>query len=350
MRWRPIVWIIPWLLLGPAAADTVDDIVRADMAERHTPGLALAVMRDGKIIRAAGYGLANVELNVPVSTRSVFKIGSVSKQFIASAAMILVQEGRLSLSDRASKYLPDAPETWHEITLRRLLSHTGGLVREGPAFNPLKIQPDIAIIRSAYPLALVFSPGAQWQYSNLGFFTAAEIVARVSGEPWPDFLADRIFRPLHMDATRTTTAREIVHDRADGYVWRDGKLERAQEYLALRPSGALLSTVRDLALWDAALYTNAPLTEATREQMWTPVEFTSGALAAYGLGWTLDHRGGRRCVHHGGSLPGFRAHFARFPEEHISFVVLTNGDGAQPDRTLWRVAAQWLPGVDAAGN
>ena len=343
MRWTRIVYIIPFCWL--AVADPVDDIVRSDMAEQHVPGLALAVMRDGRIIRGAGYGLANVELNVPVSTRSVFKIGSVSKQFLAAAAMILVQDGRLSLDDRVQRFLPDAPETWQAITIRRLLSHTGGLVREGPAFDSLKIRPDIDIIRSAYPVPLDFPPGTKWQYSNLGFFTVAEIIARVSGEPWPDFLAERIFRRLHMDATRTTTAREIVPHRADGYVFRNGKLERAQEYLALRPSGALLSTVEDLALWDAALYTNSPLTGASREQMWTPVELPNSP-SEYGLGWTLDRRGGRRCVHHGGSLPGFRAHFARFPEERLSFVVLTNGDGAHPDRTLFRIAAHWLSGVD----
>ena len=342
--------MIPWLAIGLASADTVDDIVRADMAAQHIPGVALAVMRDGKIIRAGAWGIANLELNVPVTTRSVFKIGSVSKQFIASAAMILVQEGKLSLDDPVRKFFPDAPEAWSPIVLRRLLSHTAGLVREGPAFDPLKTQPDADIIRSAFPLALVFTPGAKWQYSNLGFFTVAEIVSRISGEPWPDFVSERIFRPAGMTATRTTTVRDLVPDRADGYVWHDGRQERAAEYIAVRPSGAFLSTVEDMARWDAALYTDQPLTQATRERMWTPVRFNDGKPADYGLGWSLNRRGGKRIVHHGGALPGFRAHFARFPEDHLSFVILTNGDAAKPDRTLWRIAAQWLPGVETDPN
>jgi CubicO group peptidase (beta-lactamase class C family) len=116
------------------------------------------------------------------------------------------------------------------------------------------------VIHSAYPVALGFAPGERWQYSNLGFFALAEILTRVSGEPWSNFLTERIFRPQHMDATRTTTVSDIVSNRADGYTWHTGKLQRADEYLALPPSGAFLSTVNDLARWDAALYTEIPLT------------------------------------------------------------------------------------------
>lgn len=176
-------------------ADQVDDIVKSEMAQQHIPGLALAVMKDGHIIRSGGYGLANIELNVPVTPRTVFKIGSVSKQFLAAAMMILVQDGKVSLNDHVSKYLDDAPPAWNGITIRQLLSHTSGLVREGPAFEALKAQPDIQVIRSAYPLALVFSPGDKWQYSNIGYFTSAEIIARVAGEPWPAFLEQHTSDP-----------------------------------------------------------------------------------------------------------------------------------------------------------
>ncbi len=336
------------LVAGLASADQVDDIVKTAMAEQHIPGVALAVMKDGHVIRGSGYGLANVELNVPVTTKTVFKIGSVSKQFIASGIMILAQDGKIALDDSVRKYLTDAPETWNAITIRRLLSHTSGLVREGPAFEPLKIQPDIQVIRSTYSVPLAFAPGAKWQYCNLGYFTLAELVARLSGEPWPDFLAERIFRPVHMDATRTTTTRDIVPNRADGYFWQDGKLYRAPDYLALRPSGAFLSTVEDLAKWDAALFTDAPLTKASREQMWTAVPLNDGASSAYGLGWEVQRRAGKRSIHHGGSMPGFRSHFARFPDDRLSVVVLTNGNEAAPDSILWKVAAVWLPGVDQA--
>src|SRR5258705_13475415 len=140
-------------LVAPLRADQIDDIVKAEMAQQHIPGVAIAVMKDGKIVRSGGYGVASMELSVPVTPQTVFKIGSVSKQFLASGLMILMQDGKIKLDDSVRKYLEDSPESWTGITLRHLLSHTNGIVREGPAFDPFKIQPDIAVIRSAYPAA-----------------------------------------------------------------------------------------------------------------------------------------------------------------------------------------------------
>jgi len=339
-----VVFALCWIV----RADQVDDIVKAEMAQQHIPGLALAVMKDGHIVRSGGYGMASVELNVPVTPKTVFKIGSMSKQFLAAAMMILVQDGKVRLDDNVGRFIEDAPPSWAGITVRRLLSHTGGLVREGPAFNALKAQPDIQIIRSAYPEALVFAPGERWQYSNTGYFTIAEIISRLSGEPWPAFLEHRVFGPLHMAATRTTTWQDLVPNRADGYEWQDGKLQRALEFLALRPSGAFLSTVEDYAKWDAALYTDAPLTDSSRKQMWTAVMLNNQTSSAYGFGWEVQVRGGKRSVHHGGALSGFKSHVARFPDDRLSFVVLTNGGHVQPDKVLWKVAAVWLPGVEKA--
>jgi CubicO group peptidase (beta-lactamase class C family) len=149
-----------------------------------------------------------------------------------------------------------------------------------------------------------------------------------------------------MNATRTTTWRDLVPNRADGYEWQDGKLLRARENLALRPSGAFVSTVEDLAKWDAALYTEAPLTKTSREQMWTPVALNNRTSSGYGLGWSVEVRAGKRSIHHGGSLTGFKSYIARFPDDRLSFVVLTNGGHANPDTVLWSIATVWLPSVD----
>lgn len=151
-----------------------------------------------------------------------------------------------------------------------------------------------------------------------------------------------------MTATRTTTWQDMVLNRADGYEWQNGNMRRALEYLALRPSGALISTVEDYAKWDAALYTDSPLTKASRDQMWSAVRLNDQTSAAYGLGWEVQARAGKRSVHHGGAISGFKSHVARFPDDRLSFVVLTNGGHVQPDRVLWKVAAVWLPGVDNA--
>ncbi len=328
-----------------ARADKVDDYVKAEMQKQRVPGLSLAVIKDGKIIKVEGYGLANVELNVPARPETVYKIGSVSKQFIASGIMLLIQEGRVSLDDKISKFLEGTPDTWKEITVRHLLTHTSGIVREAPGFDPLKIQNDADVIKTAYPLPLRFAPGEKYEYCNVGYFTLAEIIRKVTGKPWAEFLNERLFLPLEMNATRTTTITEIVPNRANGYAWRDGKLQNADVYFALRPSGAFLSSVLDLAKWDAALYTDRILKQSVRDQMWSPVKLNNGAPHPYGFGWELDTIGGHRRVHHGGSLPGFRAALARFVDDKLTVVVLTNGDNVNPMGIALGVADLYIPGL-----
>ena len=326
-------------------ADKVDDYVKTEMQKQHIPGLSLAVIRDGKIIKAEGYGLANVELNVPARAETVYKIGSVSKQFIATGIMLLIQENRISLDDKISKFLERTPDTWKEITVRHLLTHTSGIIREAPGFDPLKIQNDADVIKTAYPLPLRFTPGEKFEYCNVGYFTLAEIIRKVTGKPWGDYLNERLFMPLGMNATRTTTNTDIVQNRANGYFWRDGKLENASIYFALRPSGAFLSSILDLAKWDAALYTDRILKQSTLSQMWTPVKLNNGTTHPYGFGWELNTVGGHKLVNHGGSLPGFRAQLARFVDDKLTIVVLTNGDNANPRSIALGVAGLYIPGL-----
>src|SRR5262245_56162594 len=138
------------------SADKVDDYVKAEMQRQHVPGVSLVVIKDGKILKAQGYGLANVELNVPATPETVYKIGSVSKQFIASGIMLLVKEGKISLNDNVSKYLDGTPDSWKAITISHLLTHTSGIVREAPGFDAFKVQDDLDVIKTAYPLALRF--------------------------------------------------------------------------------------------------------------------------------------------------------------------------------------------------
>ena len=337
-------------------ADKADDYIKAEMRVQHIPGLSLAVIKDGKIIKAEGYGLANVELNVPARPETVFKIGSVSKQFIATGIMLLVEEGKVSLDDRVSKFLEGTPETWKDITVRHLLTHTSGIVREAPGFDPLKIQSDADVIKTAYALPLRFAPGEKWEYCNVGYFTLAEIIHKVTGKPWGDYLSDRVFKPLAMDATRTTSMTELVANRASGYVWQDDKLQNAQIYFALRPSGAFLSSVLDLAKWDAALYTDKILKQSSRDQMWQPFIQTNGgangaAAIFYGFGWEIKTMVvGHRKIAHGGAMPGFRAQIARFVDDKLTVVILTNGNSAQPGPMADVVAAFYIPALTPAAT
>jgi CubicO group peptidase (beta-lactamase class C family) len=326
-------------------ADKVDDFIKAEMERQHLPGLSLAVIRDQKIVKVEGYGLANMELNVPARPDTVYKIGSVSKQFIASGIMLLVEEGKISLDDNISKFLDGTPDTWKSITVRHLLTHTSGIVREAPGFDPLKVQDDAAVIKTAYNLPLRFAPGEKWEYCNVGYFTLAEIIRKVSGKSWGDYLNERVFKPLNMSATRTTTLTDLIPNRASGYVWSQDKFSNADVYFALRPSGAFLSTVLDLAKWDAALNAGTVLKGLTLEQMWTPVKLNNGTAYPYGFGWELDTAGGHKQIHHGGSLPGFRSQLARFVDDKLTVIILTNGDNANASLIALRVANLYVPGI-----
>lgn len=328
-----------------ARADAIDDYVAAQMRKQHIAGLSLAVIKDGKPVKLKGYGSANLELDVPVTADTVFKIGSISKQFIASGVMLLVDDGKVSLDDKINKYLEGAPAAWSEISVRHVLSHTSGLLRESPGFAGFKIQSDADVIKSAYGEPLRFQPGEKFEYCNLGYFILAEIIHKASGKEWPAFMDERVFKPLRMTATRTTDAAAIVPNRATGYTFKNGKRENAVPLLALRPSGAFISTVVDMAKWNAALDAGSIVSRKTLESMWTPMKLNNGEATTYGLGWYLEPMAGHRRVRHGGSLAGFRAEFARLVDDRVSIIVLTNADAAMPEIIATGIAAQFVPGL-----
>lgn len=349
---RPVVWFV---LLGltrltvfaqeiaATAFQQTDAIIREEMARQHIPGLSLAVVKDGKVIKAEGYGLAELEQNTPVKPETVFRIASVSKQFIASGIMLLVRDGKLSLDDKVSAHLEGTPESWKDLTVRHLLSHTGGLVRECPAFDGWKPVSDAVAVRSAFPVPLVFPTGSKYQYINCGYFTLAEIITRESGTPWPEFMATRVFAPAGLTATRSTSITDVIPGRARGYEWKQGGWKNVPEYPALRPSGAFLSTVLDLAKWDADLLAGKTLTPAEQTQMRTPVKLTDGKYAPYGLGWQTTPFKGHPQASHGGSNPGYRSHFMRLLDERLSVIILTNSDDANPGAIAEKVAVLYLP-------
>jgi CubicO group peptidase (beta-lactamase class C family) len=324
-----------------AQADPIDEFIAREMQRQRIPGLSLAVVQGGRIIKAAGYGLADRAQHIPATPETVYKIGSVGKQFVATAVMLLVQEHRLHLDDSITSYLTDAPETWRRITIRHLLTHTSGLPREAPGFDWEKAQPDVDVVRSAYALPLEFAPGEKWAYSNAGYFALAAAITRVTGRPWEAFVTERMLKPSGMTMTRPTNTTETLPHRAVGYKDHD-KLAVAPDFKVLRPSGGFFSTVLDLAKWDASLETNAFLTEASRRQLWTPVTLNGGGSYPYGLGWQLDPLDGHRQVHHSGGIPGFASQFARFPDDHLSVIVLANLDDDDVASIAAGVAARYL--------
>ena len=215
-------------------------------------------------------------------------------------------------------------------------------MRESPAFETNKVQSDADVIKAAYSTPLRFTPGEKWEYSNLGYFTLAEIIHRVSRQPWPTFMDERVFRPAGMTTTFPTNTKQPLPLMAVGNT-SDNNRRPAADFLALRPSGAFLSTVLDLAIWDGLLYTDRILTQATRREMWTQVRLNNGATHPYGLGWHVDSTKNGKRVWHGGGLPGFVSHFVRYLDHGLSVVTLTNGDDVDLPSIANGVAELYLP-------
>jgi CubicO group peptidase (beta-lactamase class C family) len=332
----------------PLSPEAVDGFITAEMTRRHIPGLSLAVVKAGKVVKAKGYGIANRERGDSVTPETVFRIASVSKQFLSAGIMLLAQEGKLSVDDPVSKYFK-TPMSWDSITLRHLLTHTSGVLREGPASKTDKALADSVVVQSAYTAPLLFPTGSDWSYSNLGYFALADVIARVSGMPWDAFIAQCIFATQGMTATRTITRNQP--NRATGYFWSEkGFLHGAHYTIAgsnsvVRPSGAFQSTVLDLAKWDAALNRDDVLTRATREAMWTPVRLTDGTPYRYGFGWFVDAVDGHRRVSHGGNVSGFTSDFVRFVDDSLTVIMLTNKDNENLDGLADQVAQAFVPAL-----
>ena len=256
-----------------ATTTAVMDYVKAEMQRQHIPGLSLLVVRNGKIIRAEGFGLANVELQVPVKPETIFQSGSVGKQFTATAVMMLVEEGKIGLDDPLTKYFPDAPTTWKDVTVRELLSHTAGFGDYPKDFDYRKDWTEDEGLKLIESIPLAYPPGTKWEYSNFGYVTLGILIHRVTGEFYGDFLQQRIFQPLGMQSTRLISEADIVPNRAAGYRLVKGELKN-QEWVSpavnTTADGSLYFTILDLAKWDAALYTEKLLKRSSLDQMWTP--------------------------------------------------------------------------------
>src|SRR5258707_9889338 len=178
-----------------AAGGQTDQYIRIMMLKKHIPSLSVAVLKDGKMLKMQNYGLANIETRSPAKSQTVYKIGSLSKQFIAAAVMMLQQDGKINPDDRVSKYLDSLPSAWQSITIRNLLTHTSGLVRDAPDFDPLKVRPLNDDIKAIYSLPLDFTPGTQWDYSNMNYYVLAAIIEKVTGVNWAEWISKHIFKP-----------------------------------------------------------------------------------------------------------------------------------------------------------
>src|SRR5688572_4438221 len=331
-------------------ADKVDRYVSAQLKKFNAPGLSLAVVKNGKMIKAKGYGLANVELNVPATPQTVYQWASVSKQFTAAATLLLVDDGKLKLDDRISLHLTNTPVAWSNVTVRQLLNHTSGIKSYTSISNFFKdIRKDFTqdqLIGLVRGLPLKFEPGAQWSYNNTGYFLLGMIIEKASGRSYGDFLQERIFGPLEMTTARLNEQFVIITNRATGYATVSNRWVTSEFVSPTQPfsAGALIGTVFDLAKWDAALYADWLLSPANRELMWTPTRLNDGKTRDYGLGWQLGTLRGHRFVSHGGGIHGFSTYILRLLEDRLTVIVLINS-GADPEFVAKGIADLYLPGL-----
>jgi CubicO group peptidase (beta-lactamase class C family) len=345
--------------LTPEQMTAIDHYVDAEMRREHVPGIAVGIYSRGQILLAKGYGLANIELNVPVKAETVFQSGSVGKQFAAAAIMTLVEEGKVGLDDSIVKYFPNAPQSWQAIRVKNLLSHTSGLSEyesdervgpQGPFYLRLDFTED-ELVNKIEALPIEFKPGDKWDYRNTNYVLLGVIIHKVTGRFYADYLQERIFKPLGMSSTRLISEADIVPNRSSGYEHK-GDIIQNQSWVSptfnSTADGALYFNVLDLAKWDAALYGTKLLKQSSLDQSWTVFSLNDGKPndANYGFAWMINAINGHKSVEHSGAWQGFRSHFLRYPDDRVSVAVLTNSDSGRPGQFAHVIAGIVNPALE----
>ena len=355
---RRAAYSLPLLLLlsitcfaQDGVSTKIDDYIRGEMQTQQIPGVSLAVIKNGEIVIARGYGLANIEHQVAVKPETIFQSGSMGKQFTATAVMMLVEEGKLSLDDKITKFFPDGPEAWRNITVRHLLTHTSGMGDYPDDFDLRRDYTEDEMVQRIKTIPLAFQPGEKWSYSNLAYVMLGVLIHKVSGKFYGDFLQERVFKPLGMTTARVISEADIVPNRAAGYRIIKGELKNqdwVSPTLNTTADGALYLTVYDMAKWDAALYTEKLLSRSSLEQMWTAVKLNDGKTFPYGFGWGLGEVRGHHIIEHGGAWQGFKSQISRYVDDKLTVVVFANQARANPAKIAHGVAAIFDPQLTPA--
>lgn len=349
---------------GESAYHHLDAICNRHIAEGRAAGISVHMEHRGNSF-AKGYGYENLETRSPTTPATVFRVGSITKQFTAAGLLLLQDEGRLSLSDPLARYLPQFPGAkW--VTIHELLNHTSGISNLTAGVIPCIDYPldDLVEIISRQKPLYAFAPGTRWSYSNTAFALAGAVIERIAGMHYWEFWAQRFFRPLGLDSMAIDLHADVVSNRASGYAFSSDSTSFSNApYLSCTipgPAGALRATAGDLARWHLALFGGRVLSSASLKEMTRPTHLKNGRLASTdrvgpllspyqtqenGLGLELTRSRGRARVGHYGTIPGFAADMGTFPELGLTIVVLTNSDlGANnPPRGIDASVLQALP-------
>ena len=349
--------LLPPFFAVAARADAVDTLLKSEMQRHHAAGLACKIIQEGQPEKNYFLGTANIEWQTPVTPETVFEIGSVSKQFAAAAILLLAEEGKLSVEDNISKFLTNTPPGWAGIRIRHLLAHTSG-IRNYDGLDGFELRQHLTqaqFINKIGALTLSFPPGDGWAYSNSGYNLLGYIVENVTEKNYWEFLQQNIFTPLQMTNTTVREPSKVIPQRAAGYVFTTNGiyLNRDYDLTDLFAAGSIVSTVGDLAKWDAAITGANFLKKSSRALWWAPAQLNNGqpvragrgaGAGSYGFGWFLNTVQGRRNIGHSGITSGFSAANEFYPDDHLTVIILANTDeGVFSGELAKKAAAIFFP-------
>lgn len=324
------------------------DAVMSEVYKPGEPGAAIIVRKNGRTIFRKGYGLADLELGVPVAPDMIFRLGSITKQFTAVSILMLAEQGKLGLQDEITKFLPDYPTQGKRITVEHLLTHTSGIqsYTDMPEWLPLW-RKDLTVkelVDLFKDKPMQFEPGERWAYNNSGYILLGAIIEKVSGETYEHFVESHIFKPLGMTGSCYGSTEHVIPRRVPGYQSGKGGFVNAPYLSMTQPyaAGSLLSTVDDLAVWSDAVFSGKLVKKEWLDKAFAPYKLKSGESSGYGYGWFFADFAGHRSVEHGGGINGFTSYEMTFPADKVFVAILTNSavEGRDPEPRAVEIA--WL--------
>jgi D-alanyl-D-alanine carboxypeptidase len=329
-----------------ALAARVDTLARAAIANEKIPGLSIAVVRGTDTIVMRGWGFADLEHQVPAGPETVYRIGSITKQFTALSILQLAEQGKLSLDDSLQRFVPGFPTPGRRVTIRHLLTHTSGI----PSYTSIgyawrsKMRLDmphdslLALVRDRAP---DFAPGERFLYDNTGYYLLGMVIEAVSGQSYAQYLAQHVFGPLKLTSTSYCDTRPVIAHRAQGYQTDSSGTAVNADFISMTQpfaAGSLCSTVQDLVTWQRALAGDRLLRAGGYVTMSTPGRLNNGSATGYGFGLGVNDVSGHRHIGHSGGINGFSSMLSGYPDDSLIIVVLANNDGANPGRVAQRIA------------
>ncbi len=343
-----ILLLVSFVITCGVAAQTFEaraDQVMAAQYKPGGPGAAILVAKDGKPIYRKAFGKANLELNIPMTPENVFELGSITKQFTAVAILMLMEEGKLSLSDEITRFIPDYPTQGKKITVHHLLNHTSGIksYTDMASFRKLARtdMTPMELINAFKNEPMDFDPGEQWRYNNSGYILLGYIIEKVSGKSYENFIEENIFRKLGMTHSWYGSKGEIIPKRASGYQPAAGGFANA-DYLSMTlpyAAGSLMSTVDDMLIWNQAIHNNKLVTKENRQKAFTNYALNNGEPMNYGYGWGPNEINGNPSVEHSGGIFGYTTMGIYLPAENLYVIVLTNNSAVSPGDVAIKIAA-----------